>query len=150
MTQNDAVKSQGSPAGSRVRPLRPRPVVNEDVAFFWEGVRRGELLIQRCTACGQLRHPPRPMCAACQSVEWETLKSTGRGTIKSFVVVHYPEFPGFTCPYAVATVALDEGTCLVAGMVGVEPGAVSIGMKVQVEFVAVEEDLTLPQFRPVG
>jgi uncharacterized OB-fold protein len=150
MARNDAVKSQGSPAGSGFKPRRPRPVINEDVAFFWEGVRRGELLIQRCTACGRLRHPPRPMCATCQSVQWDTVKATGRGTIKSFVVVHYPEFPGFTCPYAVATVDLEEGTRLVAGMVGVEPQAVSIGMQVQVDFVAVDEDLTLPQFRPVG
>ncbi|MFN8628586.1 MAG: Zn-ribbon domain-containing OB-fold protein [Candidatus Binatia bacterium] len=148
--QNDAVKAQGNPAGGRARPLRPRPAINEDVAFFWDGVRRGELLIQRCAACGQLRHPPRPMCAACQSVHWDTLKSSGRGTIVSFVVVHYPEFPGFACPYAVATVELEEGTRLVAGMAGVEPGAVSIGMRVRVEFVAVEEDLILPRFRPAG
>ena len=31
---------------------------------------------------------------------------------------------------------------------GVEPAAVSIGMPVQVEFLAVDDDLTLPQFRP--
>src|SRR4051794_32299277 len=40
---------------------RPRPPRNQDNAFFWEGVDRHELLIQRCTSCGKLRHPPRPM-----------------------------------------------------------------------------------------
>lgn len=146
MTEPDTTTPKESAATKRKSP-RPRPVINEDVAFFWEGVKRGELLIQRCAACGQLRHPPRPMCAACQSVQWDTVRSAGRGTIKSFVVVHYPEFPGFKCPYVVATVDLEEGTRLVAGVTGVEPAAVSIGMPVQVEFVTLDEDLTLPQFR---
>jgi uncharacterized OB-fold protein len=147
MTETGTATTKDSGMAGK-KSLRPRPVINEDVAFFWEGTKRGELLIQRCAACGQLRHPPRPMCDRCQAVEWNTVQATGRGTIKSFVVVHYPEFPGFKCPYVVATVDLEEGTRLVAGVTGVEPAAVSIGMPVQVEFVTLDEDLTLPQFRP--
>src|SRR5256714_32204 len=42
-----------------------RPVVSPDTAFFWEGTARRELRIQRCRACGALRHPPGPMCQVC-------------------------------------------------------------------------------------
>src|SRR4051812_30819701 len=48
---------------------RPKPPRNQDNAFFWEGVDRHELLIQKCSSCGRLRHPPRPMCPNCQSLE---------------------------------------------------------------------------------
>jgi uncharacterized OB-fold protein/acyl dehydratase len=129
---------------------RPRPTISKDVAFFWEGVKRKELLIQRCTGCGQLRHPPRPMCPSCQSLKWDIVKASGKGTIHSFVVFHYPPFPPFENPYVVAVVDLEEGTRLVANVIGVDPKAVKIGMAVQVEFVAVDEEMILPQFRPAA
>jgi uncharacterized OB-fold protein len=45
-------------------------------------------------------------------------------------------------------VELEEGTRLVADLIGIEPDAVAIGMPVTVEFVAVDDELTLPMFRP--
>ncbi len=39
-----------------------RPMINRDTAFFWEGTAAGELRIQKCNACGELRHPPGPVC----------------------------------------------------------------------------------------
>ena len=77
---------------------RPRPAITHDIAFFFEGARQGRLLIQRCARCGQLRHPPRPACASCGSFEWDTVTSSGRGTVYSFVVVHHPQVPGFDYP----------------------------------------------------
>ena len=46
-----------------------RPMVNRDTAFFWEGTPAGELRIQRCNACGALRHPPGPACPACDALD---------------------------------------------------------------------------------
>jgi uncharacterized protein len=130
------------------RPLRPRPALTQDNAFFFEGARRGELLIQRCGSCGTLRHPPRPACAVCRSFEWDTVEATGRGTVYSYVVVHHPQVPAFDYPLPIAVVELEEGTRLVADIVGVAPDAVSIDMPVVVDFVAVDDELTLPMFRP--
>jgi uncharacterized protein len=128
--------------------LRPRPALTQDNAFFFEGARRGELLIQRCASCGTLRHPPRPACAQCRSFEWDTVVASGRGTVYSYVVVHHPQIPAFDYPPPIAVVALEEGTRLVADLVGVAPDAVRVGMPVVVDFVAVDEELTLPMFRP--
>jgi uncharacterized OB-fold protein len=128
--------------------LRPRPALTQDNAFFFEGARRGELLIQRCASCGTLRHPPRPACARCRSFEWDTVVASGRGTVYSYVVVHHPQVPAFDYPLPIAVVALEEGTRLVADLVGVAPDAVRVGMPVVVDFVAVDDDLTLPMFRP--
>jgi uncharacterized protein len=126
--------------------LRPRPAISEDTAFFWEGAKRGELLIQRCASCGVLRHPPGPACPACDSFEWDTVASTGRGTVHSFVVYHYPVIPPFEAPYVVVLVDLEEGVRLVSNLIEIAPEDVEIGMPVEVRFVDVDEDLTLPMF----
>jgi uncharacterized protein len=130
------------------RPLRPRPALTQDNSFFFDGAREGRLLIQRCAACGVLRHPPRPACAACGSFEWDTVESLGRGTVYSYVVVHHPQVPAFDYPLPIAVVELEEGTRLVADLVGIEPDAVRIGMPVAVEFVVTDDELTLPMFTP--
>lgn len=137
-------------AQPQAAPKRPRPAINADTEFFWDGVKRGEILIQRCAACGKLRHPPRAMCGACGSFEWDAARSSGRGRVFSFVVHHYPPVPGFDVPYAVALIELDEGTRLVSNVVGVPASDVQIGMPVQVEFVTIDDELTLHAFRPVG
>jgi 3-oxo-4,17-pregnadiene-20-carboxyl-CoA hydratase alpha subunit len=129
---------------------RPKPAINDDTQFFWDACARGELVIQRCASCGVLRHPPRPGCGACGSLEWDTVTASGRGSVYSYVVHHYPPVPGFEVPYVVALVALAEGTRIVANLDGVAPGAVKIGMPVTVSFVKVDGELTVPAFRPAG
>jgi uncharacterized protein len=127
---------------------RPQPPRNQDNAFFWEGVDRGELLIQKCSVCGRLRHPPRPMCPNCQSLEWETIQSSGKGEVFSFIIPHYPQVPFFDYPYVVAVIALEEGTRLISNVVDIDPGDVTVGLPVEVKFVAVDDELTLPLFAP--
>ena len=127
---------------------RPRPALTQDNAFFFEGAKEHSLLIQRCAVCGTLRHPPRPACANCRSFEWDALEASGRGTIYSFVVNHYPQVPAFDYPLVVALIELEEGTRLVANVVGITPETVAIGMPVVATFVAFDDDLTLPVFRP--
>jgi uncharacterized OB-fold protein/acyl dehydratase len=132
------------------RPKRPRPAQTEDTSFFWEGARRHELLIQQCAGCGTLRHPPRPRCASCGSYEWDTVTSTGRGVVYSFVVNHYPQVPAFDYPLPVGLIELEEGTRLVANIVGIDPSAIEVGMPVEVEWVDHDDELSLPAFRPVA
>ena len=103
------------------RPPRPRPAITQDNAFWFEGAREHRLLIQHCTSCGTLRHPPLPACGVCGSFEWDTVESAGRGTLYSFVVVHYPQVASFEYPLPIGLVELEEGTRLVANLDGVEP-----------------------------
>jgi len=131
------------------RPVRPRPAVTPDSQFWWDGVNDGKLLIQRCGACGKLRHPPRPMCPHCQSLDWDTIEASGRGTIYSFVVTHHPQVPAFDYPLVPALIELEEGTRLVSDVIDYAPERVQIGLPVEVTYVAYDDDLTLPQFRVV-
>lgn len=128
---------------------RPRPSTNLDNQFFFDGAKDGKLLIQTCSSCGALRHPPGPMCPRCQSLEWETVEASGKGTVYSFVTNHYPQVPAFDYPLNVALIELEEGVRLISNVVGIPAEDVEIGMAVEVEFTAFDDELTLPQFRPV-
>jgi len=69
---------------------RLAPTVSPDTQFFWKGLRDHKLLIQHCTDCGALRHPARPMCPHCNSLDWDTVESSGRGTVYSYVMPQHP------------------------------------------------------------
>lgn len=126
----------------------PRPTMNQDSAFFWEGTLAGELRIQRCAECGRLRHPPGPMCPTCNSLEWDSVVASGRGEVYSFIVHHHPPVYGLETPFAVAVVALEEGTRIVGNVVGRDPSEIEVGMPVEVRFVPVDGEWTLPQWQP--
>jgi uncharacterized OB-fold protein len=108
-----------------------RPAVGPDNAFFWDGVRAGELRIQRCAECGALRHPPGPMCPRCHATKRDHVTAAGRGVVHSFVVHHHPPVPGLRPPYVVALVELEEGVRMVGNLLGCSPGDVFVGMPVE-------------------
>ena len=127
---------------------RSMPGISPDTQFWWDGVNAGKLLIQRCKACNTLRHPPGPACPECQSFEWDTVESKGVGHVYSFVVMHYPEVPPFEHPNPIGLIELDEGTRLVAQLLGKKPSEIKVGQRVQLEFNTFNDGaLTLPQFR---
>lgn len=132
------------------KPKRMRAVRNWDTAFFWEGADKGELRIQRCKGCETLRHPPSPMCPDCQSLEWDFVKSSGRGVVYSFVVMHHPPIPPFEYPNPIALVELEEGTRLITQLKGLKEEEIAIGMPVEVAFTEVEPGMVLPLFQKRG
>ena len=138
--------TQAPVIGPRVAGGRPRPSLNQDVQFFWEGAARGKLLVQRCDECRALRHPPGPGCPQCGSREWTAEEMSGHGEIYSFVRHHHPNIPPFEPGHPVILVELDEGVRIVSELV--EPNdSIQIGQRVEVQFDTVEEALTLPRFR---
>src|ERR1700733_4856165 len=74
---------------------KPLPVPDELTRPYWDGARRHDLVLQRCTSCATLIHPPRVACRACQSLELEPVVVSARGTIYSYTVTHVPFVPGF-------------------------------------------------------
>lgn len=129
---------------------KPLPGVTEDGAPYWEGCRQGELRIQRCDACQHLRFPPALVCPKCLAAEHTWVAMSGRATIWSFIVVHRPQHPGFfaDAPYNVAVVELAEGIRLHTNVVDCANEELHIGMPVEVTFQKVDDEITLPKFRP--
>ena len=128
---------------------RPDPIITADNAFFWEGAARGELLGQRCAACGVFRHPPRPMCAKCHSLKVETVQLAGRGRLNSWIIPRHPPPVGFTEAPIVALIDLPEGIRLVSNIVGESAEHLKPGMEVQVEFASTAGGKAVPVFRRV-
>ncbi|CAA0103136.1 Uncharacterised protein [Halioglobus japonicus] len=135
----------------------PLPATDDPVdATFWAGTRCGELRIQTCQQCDQMRFPPRPMCPSCQSQESYWQPVSGRGRVWSFAVPSSPLLPAFEklTPYVVALVELEESPTLrligpvlhsVGGEVsGVEAKDVRIGAEVTVDFKRYSDDVAMP------
>jgi uncharacterized protein len=150
--------SDGSSGSGGVEPetpaappaRRPRPAINRDNAFWFAAVRERRLVIQRCTDCGSLRHPPGPTCPSCRSLGWDTVEASGRGHIHSYVVAHHPQIPGFTYPHVVALVELEEGVRLLSDVLDLTPEQVEIELPVVLDWIDPDEELTLPAFRPAA
>ncbi|HWU22945.1 MAG TPA: OB-fold domain-containing protein [Nocardioides sp.] len=131
-------------------PLRPRPALNRDNAFWFAAAREHRLVIQRCADCGELRHPPGPMCPHCRSLAWDTVDACGTATLYSWVVAHHPRHPAFESPYLVAVVELAEGTRLITNLVDCAPDDLAIGMPLELVWLDADPELTLPVFGPTG
>ncbi len=141
-----AARPAGTAAGGHGTPMRP--MISADTAFFWAGTRAGELRIQSCADCGTLRHPPGPMCVACGSPNPEYVVAAGTGEVFSFIVHHHPPVPGKKLPLVLALVDLPEGVRVLGELAGVSPESVRIGMPVEAAFLKVDDELTLPAWRP--
>ncbi len=127
---------------------RPAPVVTGDNEGFWSAAAEGRLVTQRCTACGRLSHPPRPMCPDCHSLDQEFIDVAGTGTIYSYSILHHPQNPAFEYPVVAVLVELDEGPRILSNLMGCPPDLVHIGMAVQVTFEPAAHDTAVPVFTP--
>ncbi len=141
-------RPRAAPAPAVDRAGIIRPVRNRDTEFFWEGTAVGELRLQTCNACGELRHPPGPMCPSCHAADRGHVVSSGRGTVFSFLVHHAPQLPGRELPLTIALVELEEGVRMVADVLA-PPESLAIGDTVQVAFDRIDDELTLPVWEVV-
>mgnify|MGYP005651980579 CR=1 FL=1 len=126
--------------------LKPVPLPNPDTEPYWDGLREGRLLLQRCSECRQIRHYPRPMCDVCYSMEHEWVAAAGGGKVHSWTETHHAFNPGFKgeLPYVLVTVDLDEGVRINAQLRGAGLESMSIGRAVKIAFEAAKDDLVLP------
>ncbi|HKU42821.1 MAG TPA: Zn-ribbon domain-containing OB-fold protein [Polyangiales bacterium] len=131
------------------KPMVPTPT--PETLPFWEGTKLGELRLQRCNACAHVYFPPRPFCPKCAARKVSWFKASGRGSLYSYVIHHRP-VPGFTPPYSIAIVQLQEGPRLMSNIVNCPqtPEALQLDMPLEVTFKQLTADIALPQFQPAG
>jgi uncharacterized OB-fold protein len=128
---------------------RPLPAITPETRHFWEGTRAGELRLQKCIACKHVYFPPRPFCPQCASQDVNVFRASGRATLLSYVIHHRP-VPGFVPPYSIAVVELEEGPRMMTNIVEIEqtPDALQLDMALEVVFQPMNEEISLPLFRP--
>ena len=131
-------------------PPRILPEPTPETRHFWDGCREGELRLQRCTECKHSYFPPRAFCPKCASREVEVYPASGKAVLYSYVINHRPRPDMGTEPYAIAVVQLDEGPRMMTNIVGCPqtPEALQLDMKLEVAFEKLDDEITLPLFRP--
>lgn len=130
--------------------MRPLPQTTGADAPFWRALRRREVRVQRCAACGTHRFPATRYCAACRSDAADWVAVAPSGTLETWCVFHRPYFEDLPVPYTVIQVRLDCGVRLFSNPAGVETGALRIGMPLEAVFEDVTDDVTLLKFKPKG
>lgn len=131
-------------------PKKPVPIVNDWARPFWEATRRNALNIQRCKDCSKHIFYPRIACPHCGSTDVEWVEASGKGTVYSYTVVESNSPSAFVAdmPYVVAIVELAEGVRMLSNIVGCDPFTVRCDMPVEVVFEKLDEEFTLPKFKP--
>lgn len=134
--------------------LRPLPLPDESSGPFWQAAREGRLAIQRCVSCRRWNHAPGLLCPACGSSDLTFEPVSGRATLFSWTIIKEAPAPGFRnmVPLIVGMVELAEQPhlLLAANVLGIAPEDLRLGMELMVEFEPLNEECTLPQFRPTG
>lgn len=131
------------------KPSRIKPPMGHDNGWWWDRVSKDEIIpIQRCTDCQKLRHPPRPMCDDCGSQDFDSIAASGKATIHTFTVIHYPQVPGYEYPIIAIVVDLEEGERMASTLVECKPEDVSIGMRIEAMIHEDEDGFKIPFFRP--
>ncbi len=115
---------------------------------YWEGAAAGQLMLQRCTQCGRLRHYPQLLCPHCYATGVAAVAASGRGTVHSWTVAHHAFHPAFKndLPYVLVTVDLAEGPRALGRFDPAAQARLRLGLPVRVGFVAAAEGVALPVF----
>ena len=133
-------------------PNIPRPLPTPDEASqpFFDAAKDGKLLLKYCTACSRYMNYAAEFCDACLSHDLEWKESSGKGTVYSFVIMHQVIHPGFAgvVPYNVAVVELEDGPRLHTNLIDIENDQIQVDMPVEVTFDVLENEVTVPKFRP--
>jgi uncharacterized protein len=131
---------------------KPVPRPSPESAHYWQAARRHRLELPRCNACGKMWFPPSQSCPHCLAADFTWTPASGLGKVHSFVTYHRVYHPAFApeVPYVVALIELAEGPRLLTNIVGLAPEAVHCDMPVEVVFDDVNEDVSVPKFRPAS
>jgi uncharacterized OB-fold protein len=132
------------------------PVADEMDKPFWDAANEERLVVQHCSACDRLQHPPQATCAQCgkgDNLGWKQM--SGKGTIYSYGVVHDTPVASMQPdqPYNLAVIQLDDDAAI--NMYSHLPGApidnLPIGGKVEVIFETTQANgQKVPEWRLVS
>ena len=127
MSAGDGRAPAGPPAWAR-----PGPASALTLAAFFDGVREGRLVVQRCLTCRALAVPPKAVCQECEAISWEPAPLGGEGEVTSFTVIRVaPGRLAAQAPYPIALVRMTEGVSLLGRMVDTALDAVRVGLPVR-------------------
>lgn len=132
-----------------LKPTRPAPRPDEASQAFFDGLRRGELLVQQCESCA-MHQLARSRCLRCDSAALKWVPASGRATLHAFATVCANPGPEFNegRPYNIAIVALHEGPQIYANVIHCDSDHLRIGMPLTVVMSPIDGGEVVPVFEP--
>jgi uncharacterized OB-fold protein len=126
------------------------PTPDLETRPFWDACREGVFLVRQCNACRSYHFYPRPFCPTCWSTDVDWVAASGKARLYTYSVVHENDLPPWPerVPYVAAVVDLEEGPRVMTNVEGVAFDELEIGMRLAVDFKALDDDVTIPIFRP--
>lgn len=115
---------------------------------FQNYLQKGQLVGAKCTSCGSILVPPRPMCPECYG-DTEAVELSGKGELAAYTAVFIGPTAminaGYdrTKPYCTGVVKLAEGPMISAQILGVpaeKPEQIAIGTPLAVTFIERGDD----------
>ena len=122
---------------------------------FWDAANAERLVIQHCSDCDRLQHPPGEVCRDCGeggALGWQPV--SGRGTIYNYGVVH--DCPVRLLqeeqPFNLAVVTLDDdpGIQMYSHLPGTAVDDVPVGAAVELIFEASANGQLVPEWRVIA
>jgi uncharacterized protein len=133
------------------RQEKPVPESNTWTEPFWRAAHQGKLIIQQCADCSKYIFIPRLICPGCFSKNIDWVEASGKGTVYTYTVVVNNAPSAFIddMPYVIAVVRLEEGVQMLSNIVECDPEKVHCDMPVEVTFKKLNDEYTLPLFKPL-
>jgi 3-oxo-4,17-pregnadiene-20-carboxyl-CoA hydratase alpha subunit len=125
------------------------PAGSLTLAEFFDGVRAGRVVVQRCGSCRECAVPPRAFCAACHGHAWTRVTLGGEGEVTSYTVIRVP--PGSLAgqaPYAIVVVRFPEGVALLGRTTGIPLEGLRVDLPVRIAPPAAGADPPVITFAP--
>lgn len=126
----------------------PKFAVQADAASaaFLEAAARGEFLIVKDTRTGVFHEPQFDVVQ--DRERYQYVAAAGTGKVVSWSVVHEKNAEGGVDRRPVGIVQLDEGPWFWSELIGVDPDANLIGLRVEADFQEFDDGSVVPYFRP--
>jgi uncharacterized OB-fold protein len=122
----------------------PEPFTIEQ---FYKFIAQGKLMAGKCTRCGKIHLPPRPLCDNCFSQEFTWTEVSGKGKLLTYSVIHIaPQQFQAMAPYAVGIVQLENGAKIPGMITAIPHDQLRIGMDLTIDFGTCSTAQTWPQW----
>lgn len=114
---------------------------------FYKHLAQGKLMAGKCTRCGKIHLPPRPLCDNCYSQEFTWTQISGKGKLLTYTVIHIaPQQFQTLAPYAVGIVELDNNLKIPGIITGATHDQLHIGMTLKIDFGTCNNTQPWPQW----
>jgi uncharacterized OB-fold protein len=114
---------------------------------FYKFITEGKLMAGKCTRCGKIHLPPRPLCDNCYSQIFTWVAAPHKGKLVTYTIIHIaPQQFQDLAPYAVGIIELENGIRLPGMITNIPHDQLKIGMTLTVDFKACDTVQSWPQW----